>query len=179
VTFTTDPADLDEDAIASHIENPEERALTLATAKAIAISAKHKDTFVLGGDQVCYCNYGPRRYFDKPKDDEDHRRMLTAMSGRVHEFHSAVALVYNGSVIQTGGATAGVLFRKLSDSVISSYLACNEGKLCCGGYEIENRGSQLVEVIFGGLHYAILGLPLLQTLDILRNHCPIESGLLL
>ena len=56
-------------------------------------------------------------------------------------------------------------------------MASGEGEGCCGGYQSEHKGAQLIEKVQGSLQ-AVLGFPLLLILPLLRKHCAVEAGLL-
>lgn len=90
LSFTVDAADVDEVAIGQGIAEPAARAVALAVAKARAVSARHAGALVLGVDQVGVLEDGS--FLEKPRDVEDHVRLLLAMAGRAHTFHVAAAL---------------------------------------------------------------------------------------
>jgi septum formation protein len=175
VSFVSDPADLDEDALVASIAAPAEKARALAIAKARHVAARQPARFVLGGDQVGVLDDGV--LLEKPTDPEHHVRMLLTMSGRRHTFHPAVALVKDGVLLGDAVARVDVTFRSFGEETARAYVASGEGKGSCGGYEIEHRAIQLVDVVEGDLQ-AVLGFPLRLVLPLLRAHCAREAGLL-
>ncbi len=171
VEFDADAADLDEDALVKDIAAPAAQAAALARAKALHVAGRHPGRFVLGGDQVGVLDDGaPLR---KPKDPADHVALLLSMSGKRHRFFPAV----DGVVIDEAHDVVEVTFRAFSEDTARRYVGLGEGVGSCGGYELEHRGSQLVERVDGNLQ-AVLGFPLLLVLPLLRRHCAGEAGLL-
>jgi len=57
----------------------------------------------------------------------------------------------------------------LGDDELVAYVATGEGSGCAGGYAIEGHGVWLFDRIEGDW-FNILGLPLLDVLDVLRGH---------
>lgn len=175
LTFAIDAADIDEDAIGASMPEPAARAMMLAIEKARAVSLRHPGKLVLGGDQVGVLDDGS--YLEKPRDPEDHVRLLMAMSGRRHRFFPCAALVVDGAVRAQVGDEVAVTFRPFPEATARAYVAGGEGKGSCGGYEIEHRGAQLVASVDGSVH-AVLGLPLLLVLRMLRDSGVDVAGLL-
>ena len=169
LALTTDAADLDERALGDAIPDPAARALHLATAKALAVSARHLHAVVLGSDQVGVLDDGTP--LEKPADPADHLRMLLAMSGRAHTFHVAAALVRDSVELATVQDRVAVTFRRFDEVAARAYLASGEGAWSCGGYQIEHRGAQLIAHVQGSLH-AVLGLPLFGVIEALRAVAP-------
>ncbi|HEY1100512.1 MAG TPA: Maf family protein [Myxococcota bacterium] len=178
IRFATDAADLDEDDLVAGVRHPAEQAALLARAKALHVARRHPGCFVLGGDQVgAGDDDGEQWLLAKPRDPDHHVAMLLRMSGRQHTFHPAVALVKDDVVIAEAADTVTVTFRAFGEDTARAYVASGEGVGCCGGYESEHRGAQLIERVDGSLQ-AVLGFPLLRVLPLLRRHCPAEAGLL-
>lgn len=177
--FDADAADLDEEALVAGVDDPAQQARLLAEAKARHVAARHPGAFVLGGDQVGALDVddGGRLLLEKPRDREHHIAMLSAMAGRTHTFHPAVCLVRDDVVLGRAEDRVRVRFRAFDSDEAARYVDTGEGVGCCGGYESEHRGAQLIDHVEGSLQ-AILGFPLLLVLPLLRAHCPVEAGLL-
>ena len=145
---------------------PEQVALALACAKALAVSAARPGRVVLGADQTLSCG---GTAFHKPADAPAARTQIAALSGRSHELHSAFVLARDGELIGEGVATARLTMRPLSPAFIAAYVdAIGEAALgSVGAYQIEGLGAQLFETVEGD-HFTILGLPLFAVLDALR-----------
>ena len=81
---------------------PTQLVKALATQKAEEVAALPiaEGKFVLGADTVVALG---NEVLGKPKDEEDAKRMLTALSGRSHDVYTGVCIVY---VDEMGGSSA-------------------------------------------------------------------------
>ena len=98
------------------------------------------------------------RILEKPKDADDARSMLHALSGRRHEVYTGIALMHNGRFAVDVQMTA-LWFRALTDEETERYIASGEPMDKAGAYAIQQRGSLFVERIEGDF-YNVVGLPL-------------------
>jgi septum formation protein len=148
-------------------------AILLARVKAAAVSAHKPGRLVLGADQTLAL--GARR-FSKPRDRAAAHVQLTALSGKTHELHSAVALLRDGKILFEHADTARLTMRVLSSDFLDSYLnaAGDAATASVGGYQIEGAGIHLFEHIAGD-YFTILGLPLLPLLQFLREEGLVET----
>ncbi|MBB6465948.1 septum formation protein [Aminobacter lissarensis] len=165
------PADLDERALEAPLAEsgatPEEVALVLAEAKAVAVSEEHPGRLVLGCDQTLSLG---DEVFHKPEDMEGARRHLLRLSGQTHQLNSAVVLVRDGETLWRHVAIASLTMRELDPAFIGRHLARVGNKVLSsvGAYQIEGEGIQLFEKVEGD-HFTIVGLPLLPVLAELRE----------
>ncbi len=164
-----DPPELDERAIevaAGGLE-PAAAAELLAIEKAKAVSLRRPGRIVVGADQTLAL--GTTR-LNKPVDLAAARAQLASLAGKTHELHSAVAVVRDGRTIFDAVDTACLTMRRLSGPFIDVYLeAVGDGALdSVGAYQLESLGVHLFERIEGS-YFTILGLPLLELLEFLRN----------
>ena len=171
VTVQTVVSHVDEKTISG--EDLWARARRLATEKAKAVAPAYPGMLVIGADQVGALLDDPFRELQKCQNEEEARRQLSKMQGRTHRFLSAATIVRDATVVETVEQKADVTFRHLSPATIDWYIASQEWKGSCGGYQIENRGAQLVSAVDGSLH-AVLGLPLFPLLNAL--HALTEDG---
>jgi septum formation protein len=162
------PADIDERGLEARrpAAGPGEVALMLAREKAKAVAATLPGRVVVGADQTLAL--GTRR-FSKPADAAAARAQLTALRGRTHELHSAVAVVRDGTVAHETVAVARLTMREFSDSFLDRYLAEAGPAVTAsvGGYQLERLGIHLFDQVEGD-HFTVLGLPLLPLLGFLR-----------
>lgn len=165
------PADLDERALEAPLAEsgatPEEVAMVLAEAKAVAVSEEHPGRLVLGCDQTLSLD---DEVFHKPDDMQGARRHLLKLSGKTHQLNSAVVLVRDGETLWRHVAIASLTMRALDPAFIGRHLA-HVGKKALssvGAYQIEGEGIQLFEKVEGD-HFTIVGLPLLPVLKELRQ----------
>ena len=115
---------------------------------------------VLGVDTVVA--FGARVY-GKPKDREQARATLGALSGQTHRVLSGVCLIADG-VARTAAAVTTVAFRLLDAATLDWYLDSDEWQGRAGGYAIQGRGAALVERIDGD-YLNVVGLPVATLLD--------------
>ena len=100
------------------------------------------------------------RTLGKPRDDDDARAMLAALSGRSHDVHTAFALRDPGGRIAVVEAvTTQVRFAPLDDAIIDAYVAGGDGRDKAGGYGIQGYGATLIERIDGD-YFTVVGFPL-------------------
>jgi septum formation protein len=169
IAFEAIPAELDERAIelASALSAPGEIAALLARDKALAVSAKHPDRYVVGADQTLMLG---ERLFSKPAGRAQAAAQLRALAGQSHELHSAAAVARDGEILFEDVSIARMTMRSLDEDTISVYLdAAGEAvTTSVGAYQLEGLGVHLFERIEGD-HFTILGLPLLPLLKFLRS----------
>lgn len=174
IAFEAVAAAVDERALEAEMgeAEPAEIAQALAAAKAAEVSARMPDALVLGSDSLV--EVGGRR-FDKPASRAEAAEHLRAFSGRSMTLHSAAALARGGQITWIGSDFARLHVRDLSEAFIAAYLDAEWPAVrhCVGVFRIEGPGPQLFEGIAGD-QFTVLGMPLLQVLDALR-----EQGVLL
>ena len=167
VEHMVEPARIDESLAKERLSDPREIALELAKAKALDVSVRQPDAWVIGSDSVVSAG---GRLFDKPADRAQAVEHLRFFSGKQMELTSAVALARGGSSEWSHCETAVLYVRGLSDEFIQSYLDLDwpEVSYCVGVFRIEGPGVQLFERIEGD-HFTIQGMPLLALLGALRD----------
>ena len=169
LAFDAMPADIDERAIQqkSGLKSPGEIAALLAREKALFVSAKMSDRYVIGADQTLALG---SRMFAKPAGRAQAAEQLRALAGNTHQLHSAVAVAQSGKTLFEHVAIAHMTMRQLSGDEISAYLdsAGEAVTTSVGAYQLEGLGVHLFERIEGD-HFTILGLPLLPLLAFLRG----------
>lgn len=171
LTFSAIPADIDERALDEQLErdgaSPEEVALQLARAKALAVSALYPEALVLGCDQTMALG---ARVYHKPKTMAEAEAHLLSLSGKVHRLNSAAVLVRHGEVVWQIVSSAELTVRTLSAEFVSRHLkrVGEKALSSVGAYQLEGEGIQLFTSIEGD-YFTILGLPLLPLLSKLRD----------
>lgn len=169
--FTAQAADIDERLIEGPLQEagstPDQTALELAKAKALAVSALHPTAIVVGCDQTM--SLGPRIYH-KPKDMAEAAQHLLSLSGKIHRLNSAAVIAQNGQVLWQTVAHANLSVRQLSEDFVATHLerVGDKALTSVGAYQLEGEGIQLFTSIDGD-YFTILGLPLLPLLEVLRK----------
>ena len=169
VPFSVQVADVDEDAIkAGH--DPADAAglaIELAKVKALAVSRRDPEAWVLGADQTLAF---AGELVSKAPSLEAAGARLAEMRARPHQLHSGAALVHKGQVVWEGVDTATLWMRDFSDAFLETYLAAEGEALlgCVGSYRLEGMGAQLFEAVEGD-YFTVLGLPLWPVLAELRR----------
>lgn len=176
VTYEATVAGVEEEAVKAAMlaegASPRDVADALAELKAVKVS-RARPGLVIGADQTLEFEGG---LYDKAETVAAARDRLTALRGKPHRLHSAVVVARDGQPIWREMATATLTMRDFSDGFLDDYLA-REGEAALGSvgcYRLEGPGAQLFAKIEGD-YFAILGLPLLGLLDLLRRHGEIAA----
>lgn len=164
VPHEVDPAHFDEDSI--RLDDPAELVLILAREKALAVSRRRPGSLVLGSDTLVYLS---PRVLGKPRDAAEARSTLRSLSGRDHMVWTGVHLARDGEPLEGRSIPSRVRFRTLTDAEIEAYVASGDPLDKAGSYGIQGIGLGLVEAI-EGCFYAVAGLPVAATLELLRSH---------
>lgn len=142
-------------------------ALRLAKLKTLAVSGAAQDALIIGSDQVASLG---EAHIGKPGTHQAAVEQLRAMRGKVVIFHTAVCL-HNSSNgrNQCACVPTEVTFRDLSDAQFERYLELEAPYDCAGSARIEGLGIALVEKVRSDDPTALLGLPLIQLVSMLKN----------
>ena len=157
--------DVDETPLAE--ETAERTALRLAEAKARAGRPFAGGGLIVGSDQVAVID-GEK--LGKPGDHAAAARQLQRVRGKRVVFHTALCL-YNAAAdrVQLANVPTTVLFREITDAQIERYLVLDRPYDCAGSARIEALGIALVERVLSDDPTALIGLPLMQLVSMLRN----------
>src|SRR6202790_4093616 len=181
IAFEAVAAEIDERAVqqASGLSSPGDIAALLSREKALSVSVRQSDKYVVGADQTLALGF---RLFSKPAGRVQAAEQLRALAGQRHELHSAVAVAQDGEIVFEAASIARMTMRSLGEAEIDAYLNepgggeidayLNEAgeavATSVGAYQLEGLGVHLFEQIEGD-HFTILGLPLLPLLAFLRS----------
>ena len=162
------PPGVDEEPYKKKHERPEQLAIALADAKALAVSSQYPKDWVIGGDSVVTVQGFGR--CDKPKDRADAAAQLRLFSDRRMHLTSSVALARKSKIEWYNCDQTVLKVRPLSDKFIESYLDAEwpEVGYTAGVFRLEGMGAQLFSWIQGD-YFTILGMPLLPLLGALRQ----------
>jgi len=169
VPFSVQVADVDEDAVKAGHDPADAAGLAveLAKVKALAVSRRDPEAWVLGADQTLAFAGG---LVSKAPSLSAAGARLAEMRGRAHQLHSGAALAHKGQVVWSGVDTATMRMRGFSDAFLDDYLAAEGDALLgsVGSYRLEGVGAQLFEAVEGD-YFTVLGLPLWPVLAELRR----------
>ena len=167
------PSHVDEGAIKKDFsDTPNTLAYALALAKAKAVSVRimaspsKAPPYILGCDQLLIFE---GRVYDKVATMQDARARLLTLRGHTHALYGALVLLHENQVIWQHKSYCTLEMRNFSEAFLDHYLAqAGEDILTSVGcYQLEGLGAQLFSSLEGDA-FAIMGLPLLPLLDILR-----------
>jgi len=168
IKFTAVSADIDESPLASEL--PIELVKRLSEQKALAIATLNIDSWVIGADQVGSVG---NKILEKPGNYENAYQQLQFQSGKRVYFHCGVTLAKqssNGTITKiTEMSTTEVIFRKLSDTDIKTYLEKEQPYDCAGSFKSEGLGISLFDQIKSNDPTCLIGLPLILVRKMLSN----------
>ena len=134
----------------------------LSRRKANAIPREPED-IVIAADTIVVLD---DKVLGKPKDTEDARQMLTALSGRTHQVMTGFT-VCRGEEAVSHTEITDVTFRKLTEKDIEAYIATGDPMDKAGSYGIQNGAALFVEKLCGD-YYNVMGLPICRLSQILE-----------
>jgi septum formation protein len=162
------PAHVDETPYPA--ETPAAHVVRLARAKAEAIAARYPEAAVLGADTVVALD---DVILGKPRDDDDARRMLERLAGRVHRVYTGVTLTI-GAEVRSEVTMTEVEMSGLLKAEIGWYVASGEPRDKAGAYAIQGLASRYVTAIRGS-YSNVVGLPVALVYSWLRDLPVIRS----
>ena len=142
IPFEVVPSEVEEEELKQSLSgnNFREYCLTLAKAKALDVSNKKKNAYVIGSDQIC--SYG-EEIFSKPLTKENCFKTLSKLSGNTHYQNCGISICKNGKEIWSHYAQAALTMKPLSDREIRDYIDKDEPFMACGAYRFESLGKNL------------------------------------
>ena len=142
-------------------------ATLLAETKAARIAARNPDAVIIGADQLLVFD---NETYAKPENLDEARQRLQLLSGKTHELVTAAVIMIGERRLWHQVSSPKVTLRQFDETFIEAYLHAlgNAAFQTPGVYAIEGLGAQLVRSI-EGCHYTVLGFPLLECLEYLRE----------
>lgn len=145
--------------------DPRRLSEELALAKASSLLDQEPDSIIIGCDQLVSFE---GRVFGKPVTPERAAEQLASMSGRTHELITAMVVIHSEELFRHTDITR-LRMRSLPLDAIARYLAADRPFDCAGSYKLESLGIALFDRIESEDHTAIMGLPLIRLVTILRD----------
>lgn len=156
------PADIDETPLKGELAH--HYVSRVAKEKAVLIAGKNPESVVLAADTTVVAG---RRILGKPESDAEAIEMLSYLSGRRHQVHTAF-VIHHGERMVAKRVTSRVQFRPLSTQEIEAYVATGQASDKCGAYGIHTSAAGFVKQI-NGSYTSIVGLPLAEVQASLRS----------
>ena len=142
----------------------------LAFEKANTIAQKFPEAIVIGSDQVAWREGAPDIFIGKPLSEDKAIRQLQANSDKIVYFSTALSVQQQSTGFeQTLVEHYKVKFRKLSLAEIERYVAIEQPLHCAGSFKCESLGISLFEQMIGHDQTTLMGLPMIQLCQILRQ----------
>ena len=125
---------------------------------------------VIGADTVVSYN---RKVLGKPKNRQDARDMISALSGSTHAVYTGVTVMY----VDEDGSEKSFTFNeetlvdvsKMTEDEIEAYVATGESDDKAGGYGVQGLFAIFIEGIKGD-YYNVVGLPISRLYHEMKNH---------
>ncbi|MDD2321152.1 MAG: Maf family protein [Geobacteraceae bacterium] len=148
-------------------DEPADLVQRLALGKALSLADDFPGAVIIGSDQVFVAD---GEIVGKPGTAEKAFQQLRRMSGASHTFYTglAVADTVTGENL-TCCVPFTVTLRTLADDEIRNYIRRENPLDCAGSFMIEGLGIALMEKLEGTDFTALIGLPLIQLITMLRR----------
>lgn len=151
-------------------ESSDKLAVRLATQKAEAVAAiLSEDAIIIAADTIVGTK---TKVFDKTSTNDEVRKSIEFFSGRRIYIKTAVVVlkVENGVIKakSTKIVVSKVKFKRISAEEMDYYVDSKIGLGVSGGLNIEGYGQVLIKEILGS-HSGIIGLPLYETMNMLKG----------
>ena len=164
ISFNAESPKLDETPLAG--ESPIELVERLATAKAANIDRKHPSALIIGSDKVACVNGA---VLSKPGNFDNAFTQLKQCSANTVTYYTGLCLLNSATnTNQIHTERYHLHFRALADQEISNYLQLEQPYDCAGSIKSEGLAVSLFESHQGRDPNALIGLPLIQLLKMLR-----------
>lgn len=165
IPFTVAAPHVDESPLPG--ESAVDLVCRLARAKAEAVAQRHRNSLVVGSDQLALCG---RDVLGKPGSGERAVAQLKSLSGQRVTFNTAVHVVHSDTGVNEGHLdVTTVQFRPLTDDEIRRYVAHDKPYDSAGGFKIEALGVTLFNRVESQDPTALVGLPLIWLAAALRR----------
>jgi septum formation protein len=147
-------------------ESPQRYAVRSAQSKVRAVGKRHRLARVIGADTVVVVG---SKLLGKPRDMNEARQMLKALSGRWHEVVTGLSILdCRTGRERSSHTTSRVHFRRLSSQEIEWYLATGEYRDKAGAYAIQGYASLFIDRIEGS-YLNIVGFPVFSFEQLCRR----------
>lgn len=154
--FDVQPANIDEPT-ESRLGDIRHYVGELAFLKAAAVAKTVVDGVVIAGDTVGWLD---GQVVGKPEDEADARRILSWLSGHVHELWTGICLWIRPGDFQIAWQERSLVeMKKLGEAEIESYLKTRKWEGCSGAYAIQVPVDPYLKIVEGSISN-VIGLPM-------------------
>lgn len=150
------PATMPADEVAEYLARQKADEFRADLGNRIVLCA---DTVVILGDQI----------LNKPQDEADARRMLSALSGRTHRVRTGVCILTPDETVSFTDETT-VLFASLTDEEITYYIRTCQPFDKAGSYGAQDFIGLVGIDRLDGSFYTVMGLPTHRVYQALKRY---------
>jgi septum formation protein len=148
-------------------ELPSNMVQRLAIEKAQEVGKHYPNALIIGSDQVAEVE---GQVAGKPHTYDNAMQQLQKVSGKVIHYHNGLCVLNSTTgQVQIKLNTVKVKFRAFSQEDAHLYLTTDQPYQCAGSLKIEGRGITLIEWIDSKDPYSLVGLPLIDLVDMLTQ----------
>ena len=136
---------------------PHELARFLSCKKARHVARRHREALIIAADTIVVLR---GRLFGKPRNEEEAKEMLRALSGKAHSVITGFTIIDTAIKKEISrSAESKVFFKRLSADEIEAYIRSGEPLDKAGAYGVQGLGAVIVKRIEGDF-FNVMGLPL-------------------
>lgn len=165
IEFSTFSPSVDESRLDD--EPAEDLVVRLSEKKAMAVAQSHPEALIVGSDQVATVS---GLILGKPGNHEKAVEQLMSASGQRVTFFTGLTL-FNSKTASSQSCCVPfhVQFRQLKQTEVENYLIKEKPYNCAGSFKSEGLGICLFERMDGEDPNALIGLPLIRLIRMLKN----------
>ena len=170
IQFETESHGVDEEGVKQSMSDrdPVDTIEKLAELKALKVSNKHPESFVIGSDQGLDLE---GTLFNKAQDKSEALEQLKTLNGKTHKLITSTIVAHNNNIVWRHYDVAELTMRNMSNEMIEKYI--NELKPemldVVGCYAIEEEGIKLFNSVKGDI-FSIQGISITPLLNFLWNN---------
>ena len=139
----------------------------LAKIKSHKIRGKVSESLIITSDQIGVLD---RKLLKKPLDHKNAIEQLLGYSNKQVTFYTSVCIYNQNSHIEYIHTDETLInFSKITYNLAEEYLTKDLPYNCCGSFKIEGRGLLLIDKIDTKDPTAVIGLPMIYILSILKE----------
>ena len=170
IQFETESHGVDEEEVKQSMSDrdPVDTIEKLAELKALKVSSKHPESFIIGSDQGLDLD---GILFNKAQDKSEALEQLKTLNGKTHKLITSTIVAHNNNIVWRHYDVAELTMRNMSNEMIEKYI--NELKPemldVVGCYAIEEEGIKLFNSVKGDI-FSIQGISITPLLNFLWNN---------